>query len=271
MFPPIELGERIITPYGIAAAIGIIVAVFYLIREAKRVYGGDGDILLIMLFAAGGAVLGSHLLFGFLSLENYGFPKITSFTGFFRFVGDFFGGSVFYGGLIGGSLAAFITIRVLKTEWYPGVELLTTVVPLFHTFGRVGCFLSGCCYGIESEYGFIFTRSMVLDANGVRRFPVQLAEAGFNLVLFALLFTLFRRGKLRGRLYFLYLVLYGTARFLLEFLRGDHIRGVWDMGFGSLSTSQIISVGVFAVGLLTLIIFTLRGHNKSKMSVNGNG
>ena len=78
-------------------------------------------------------------------------------------------------------------------------------------------FLGGCCYGIPSVWGVTYRHSPVVEANGISWFPVQLVEAGWNLILFLLLSRLLRQGK--GRLLPLYLALYAPARFLLEFLR----------------------------------------------------
>jgi phosphatidylglycerol:prolipoprotein diacylglycerol transferase len=250
MLPPIYFFDRTVTGYSIAVSVGLLVCLFYIMRQSKRIFGRDGDVLFVLLFGGGGAVLGSHLLFGIITLINYGgFPKVTSFEGFLRFMVDFFGGSVFFGGLIGGAVAALITVRVTKMPWYPTVDLLTTAVPLFHCFGRIGCFLGGCCYGIPSSFGFTFHHSIVEAANGVNRFPVQLAEAAFNLALFFVILTLFNREKLRGKLFFLYLTFYSIARFFLEFLRGDTVRGIWLFG---ISTSQIIASALFIIGIIGL-------------------
>jgi phosphatidylglycerol:prolipoprotein diacylglycerol transferase len=253
MLPPIEIFGRTFTGYGVAAAVGLIVCLFYVMRQAKRLFGGDGDTLLLLLIAGGGALIGSHLLFGIVTLASYGgFPTITSFNGFLRFLNDFFGGSVFFGGLIGGSAACFIALRVLKTPWYPTIDLLSTVIPLFHFFGRIGCFLTGCCFGVPSEFGFTFRHSIVEAANGVNRFPVQIIEASFNLALFYALYILFTEEKQRGKLFFIYLVCYSPARFFLEFLRGDSYRGVTEAGF---STSQIIAMATLTVGIFGLIFY----------------
>ena len=80
------------------------------------------------------------------------------------------------------------------------------------------------------------------EANGVARFPVQLVEAGLNFGLFFLLWTLLRKRRLPGRLLLLYLLIYPTYRFFLEFLRGDAIRGF----LLGLSTSQVISLLLLA-------------------------
>ena len=122
------------------------------------------------------------------------------------------------------------------------------VAPLFHTFGRIGCFLGGCCYGIPCDFGFVYTQNPIAMANGVRRFPVQLLEALFCFFLFLLLFSLFRRGRCKNRLLALYLGIYSVGRFFLEYLRGDDYRGfLW-----GLSTSQLISILLLTGVLLYL-------------------
>ena len=87
------------------------------------------------------------------------------------------------------------------------------------------------------------------EANGVCRFPVQLLEAGCNLLLFVVLYWLLRKGFQRGRLLYFYLIAYGCIRFADEFLRGDSYRGV----FFGISTSQGIAVATILVSVILLL------------------
>ena len=112
-----------------------------------------------------------------------------------RFVVEYFGGQVFYGGLLGGIAGAVVYAKCARLEGFPDyADTVAPAIPLFHFFGRIGCFLGGCCYGIESDFGFVFTNAVVQSANGVRRFPVQLFESGFNLLLFIFLILLLQIG-----------------------------------------------------------------------------
>lgn len=101
--------------------------------------------------------------------------------------------------------------------------------------------MGGCCYGIPCKYGFVMKESP-----NVTRFPVQLVEAGFEILIFLLLLCLEKHNK--KQLLNCYLLLYAPVRFVLEYFRGDEIRGVW----GFISTSQIISL------LLVLIVIINR-------------
>lgn len=105
------------------------------------------------------------------------------------------------------------------------------VVPgfaLFHAFGRIGCFMSGCCYGLRLQKQFAF---LGIHLN---YFPLQLVESIFEFIMFFVLSKRVREGKILNR----YLISYSIFRFINEFFRGDAVRGVW---FG-ISTSQIISL-----------------------------
>jgi len=251
MFPSFVLFGREIHMYGIMAALGALVAGFYACRAAKRSGEDDNDMIMLLLIAGGGVLLGSHLLYGLLNIGYMDLIfKADTFKEALKGIGSVFGGGVFYGGLIGGAAAGLIYIKVKKFSLPLYTDICAGVIPLFHVFGRIGCFLGGCCYGIESKLGFVFTDSIAPGANGVTRFPVQLLESGCNLIIFAVIAYLFRNGKLKGRLMGLYLTVYAVVRFLDEFLRGDVIRG-FALG---LSTSQWISIGMLILGVILLSI-----------------
>ena len=161
-----------------------------------------------------------------------------------------FGGSVFYGGLLGGLLAGGISAKVQKLSAGLVTDCAAPALALFHCFGRIGCFLGGCCYGVESEHGVVFTDSLIESANGVPRVPVQLYEAVFELALFFALWALLNKGVLKNRLLLVYLFSYAVGRFILEFWRGDEYRGFL---FG-LSTSQVVSILVFVVSAVLFIV-----------------
>ena len=130
----------------------------------------------------------------------------------------------------------------MKNEKYRKyIDIVSLNIPLFHFFGRIGCFLGGCCFGIPCKIGCTYTMGPIEQANGIARFPAQLLEALFNLCLFFLLNYLYKKRKMENALLYVYLIIYAAGRFFIEFLRGDEYRGFL---FG-LSTSQIISILIF--------------------------
>lgn len=142
-------------------------------------------------------------------------------------------GFVFYGGLFG----VLFTICILTRENHElrdkVFQFSAPAMPLFHAFGRIGCFLAGCCYGRELEEPFF------LGGLEMRRVPVQLIEATAELLLFFILLAAERK-KQGLDLLKIYLIAYAVLRFADEFLRDDAVRGIY---FG-ISTAQWISLAV---------------------------
>ncbi len=252
MFSGFHIGSIFIGTYAICAVIGVFAAFPLAVRHYKKITGDGLPLIFVCLWGALGVYIGMHLLFGITNVSRWNTLFTAADLGEFikRFNG-IFGGSVFYGGLLGGIAAGGISIRAQKLPADTATDCLAPAIAMFHGFARIGCFMGGCCYGIEWEHGITFTNAVVESANGVPRVPVQLFEAGFEFLLSALLWILLLKvpGS-KGKLLALYLLIYPVGRFMLEFLRGDGYRGFI---FG-LSTSQFISILVFAGSLAFLII-----------------
>lgn len=261
MFPGFQIGSFFIGSYGICAIIGIFTACPLALHIYKKHTGDDISMILVFLFGAVGVFAGMHILFGITNIPYWGkMLEATDFIDFCKRFAAIFGGSVFYGGLIGGLIAGGISIKVQKLPADIATDCGAMVIPLFHGFARIGCFLGGCCYGVEWEHGITFTNSIVESANGVPRVPIQLIESGFEFLLFAVIFVLLTKtDKLRGGLLALYLLVYSVGRFILEFWRGDEYRG----RLLGLSTSQIISVLVF----IGAVVFFILRYKKTRKKI----
>lgn len=154
------------------------------------------------------------------------------------------GGFVFYGGLILGLSFYLLYSLGLKKFNFEKSYLLIPGILFGHAIGRVGCFLTGCCYGSQCNLPW----AIMMD--GEYRHPVQLYEA---LALFGLGYLSLRWIALKKKnLYIVthYVIIYSALRFVLEFFRGDEVRGVY---WFSLSTSQVISVILFLGAMLIKI------------------
>ncbi len=238
MLPIVTIFGKELSMYAVIATIGVLISLFYFCRMLRKAGLDDNDGIVFMMICLLGAVFGGHLLFALTKSDKfYLFSEADSFKGLLKALVTVFSGSVFYGGLIGGGIAGVIWIKIKKLDFKVYSNLMAVVIPLFHTFGRIGCFFGGCCYGIESKFGFaVKNNPYVQEIVGVRRFPVQLTEACFNFLLFFVLNVLYKKGK--KHLMVFYLAVYSVARFIFEFLRGDEARGF----IIGLSTSQFVSV-----------------------------
>ncbi len=256
MFPSFEIFGKVIGTYSLSAIVGLAICAAVATLLGKKYGFKFEDIILFLVSAGVGLIVGGHILYGIVNTPLL--IKVLSILperGFMATLSSLtvvFGGSVFYGGMFGSLIALKIHIKHSKLEnKHMIMNIYAVSIPLFHIFGRIGCFLGGCCYGIESEFGFtVHNNTYVPDINGVSRFPVALLEAALNLIVFLVILYMFKRFGEKYSLIHLYLFLYSMVRFSTEFLRGDAIRGVW----GPFSTSQWISLVLFVYTVTRFII-----------------
>jgi len=239
--------------YQVAMLVGVFTAGIYVCRLCTKSGHDDNDGIIFLLLSSIGVFLGGRILYSIVNYQTSLYAlknihNINSFNDFFYAVNLIWGGNIFYGGLLGGILAAAIIINKRPRYKYL-MDFFAPAIPLFHFFGRIGCFFAGCCFGIESSCGFIFHHSIAEAANGVSRFPAQLLEAFINFILFLFLNTIRRKNLFKQNIIYFYLIFYSFFRFFIEFLRGDTYRGIWQF----LSTSQIISILIFCLFLPRII------------------
>ena len=172
-------------------------------------------------------------------------------------------GLVFYGGLIGALISLYLYTGKYRLNRRTFFDYFAPLFPLFHAFGRIGCFLTGCCHGkISDRFGIAYTNS-TSAANGIPYFPIQLVCSLGNLLLFVIVLLYERRHHKAGHAVIVYLLLYSVGRFFIEFFRGDSIRG---FVFG-VSTSQWISI----ILLLSILAFRLFNHPAHKAATDSPG
>lgn len=272
MYPYIDVFGLFDLPlYGPVFLFAFFLAIFLGRKLAYRYEIEKLDVMGCAIYGGIGLLIGSKVMYFMTKLPTI----LLHFNAFIDYIQrDFigavsyaFGGLVFYGGLIGAFLGMLRYCRHFKMQLTPFLDLFAPFIPLVHGFGRIGCFLSGCCYGIE-YHGFLAVQfpenELVPELNDVPRFPVQLLEAGLNFIVSGILFYLMKKGKMKsGQLLGIYLLYYTIARYLLELLRGDSIRGK----VGVLSTSQIISILLLPVAVFLLSGGLERMKNRKKKAV----
>ena len=252
MLPFIHLFALDIPMYPVLSIAGAAAISLFCVLQCRSTYIQPYDSFYMLLYAFIGAVIGAKLLYLITSVKVYWFPQLD-FTENLKYWLALIagGGLVFYGGLLGALLGALRYVLHFKAPISAMLDLGFAGVPLFHFFGRIGCFMAGCCYGVEYQgvFAVTFPENNLGNAPTVELLPVQLIEAVFNLILWAVLFVIYRRSSRRWLVSGLYLTCYGVMRFILEFFRGDSIRG----SIFSLSSSQFISIFIVAAGVLLLI------------------
>ena len=148
------------------------------------------------------------------------------------------GGVVFYGGLAGAIASACLFARLFSYRAMDILNMSSMGFAAFHLWGRIGCFFAGCCYGREASWGF-----PLAGEPQILRIPIQLIESGCLGMIILILYMIERKLRTQEYSLMIYLLFYAAIRFVLEFYRGDTVRGIW---WGGLSTSQWVSAGIIA-------------------------
>lgn len=212
--------------YSIFNCIGYLAAAVIFYKEAKRKQFSLEKLLYILLGALLGGLIGSRL-----GSALFVYPEYYSKHMFDLLIPQV-GGKTLVGGLIGGYLGAVIAKKIMKYTRSTG-DLFAPGIALGIAFGRIGCFLNGCCYGVSTDlpWGVVYKE--------ITRHPTQIYESFFCLFLFIYLWKIRKKIHKEGELFKLFLIFYAFFRFWIEFLRGDKVLA----GF-QISVAQIISATV---------------------------
>jgi len=242
------LGKQIPT-YGIMTVIGLVFGIVYIYLMVRKNSMYHKYIEEICVYSAIGIFIGAKLLYILTVLPQI-IDDINTNNSFTMILNKYFAsGFVFYGGLYGFIIAVFIYCKIEKLEFIKTISLILPAFTITHAFGRIGCFLVGCCYGIESEtFGIAFKNSIVAP-NNIPLIPVQLIESTFVFMLSFLLIILIAKKCNYIVVIATYIYSYSIFRFIIEFYRGDTYRTF----IGTLSISQFLSI----INLLVLTIILI--------------
>ncbi|MDD4899271.1 MAG: prolipoprotein diacylglyceryl transferase [Candidatus Omnitrophica bacterium] len=227
MYPEIcRIGPIAIYSYGLMLALAFIIGSGLAGLEARKQKMNPDIILSLCFIGLIFGVIGARI---FYVLENIRFylqyPKEIIILQH--------GGLSWFGGLILGFLACLFYIRKKKLPVYKVLDLLAPFIALGQAFGRVGCFLNGCCFG----------KTVI---------PIQLISSALLLVIFLILRAIQDRRHKEGTVFFSYLLLYSIKRFFVEFWRTDN-----PLFFHGLTLFQVLSIGLFLAASIKLLL--LRG------------
>lgn len=232
--------------YGYGAAITFGAALTAALMWRFRVKAGLKDeesFWALVNVAAISGFLGGKILFVLQYGLGHGFSVMGGYSAF--------------GGFVSVPLAMWAFARWKKISFLNLFDYMLVLCPFWHAFGRLGCFLAGCCYGRPTAlpWGVVFNDRMSQippELLGVRIHPVQLYEAAGDLLISFGLFRLIRVVEKRrlapGLVVAAYFASYGVLRFSLEFLRGDDLPL-----FGPLTQGQGLGLGLMAASAVLLV------------------
>lgn len=177
-------------------------------------------------------------------------------------------GGVFYGGLIAAVVVALWYLRRYRMPMWTVTDVFAPGIALGHVIGRMGCLFAGCCFGRPTTVPWAITfHNEYASLNvgtplNIPLHPTQLYEASAELLILGILLSTERKGRsYPGRTFWLYMLLYGISRFIIEFYRGDS-RGT----VGMFSTSQFVSIILVPLAIIMLIVLRGRASGPSPVA-----
>lgn len=238
----ITIGSFYIPTYGVLVALGFLAGLFVTVRLARRAGLSPEKVTNLAVYCAMAGIVGAKLCMFLFDLPSYVADPGQIFT-----LETLQAGGVWHGGFI---LALIVAILYMRKQQIPALRTMDCFGPgivLGQGIGRLGCFSAGCCWGTPTNlpWGVRFHSDFAAPVPlNVPLHPAQLYECFADLLIFAFLYRYFRRAHRAGNVIALYLILYSSARFVIEFFR-YHEQGL----FGPFSLTQWLALGLFALGI----------------------
>jgi phosphatidylglycerol---prolipoprotein diacylglyceryl transferase len=261
MFPKVLTIHSFVLPtYGVLVATGFITGLAVSIRLAQREGLSKELIYNLGIYLALAGMIGSKLFLLFQDRSYYWENPRQIFS-----LSTLQSGGVYYGGLLVSIAVAFWFARANGIQFVKLGDVFAPGIAIGHALGRLGCFSAGCCWGLPTSlpWGVTFTNPYSHDVVGVplgvKIHPTQLYEAAAEAVIFVFLYLRYPKKRFDGQILGWYLMLYPTARFLVEFLRSHEGEALFWGGISDAQAVSLLLIGA-AVWLLWLSPRRRRGQ-----------
>ncbi|MEP9410839.1 MAG: prolipoprotein diacylglyceryl transferase [Candidatus Brocadia sp.] len=257
--------------YGFMLMVAFLVAITIARWRARKEGIDPNKITDLGIYLVCAGIFGARLFFVIQFFEDYK----NNFLSIFKI---YEGGLVYYGGLFAGIVTLFVYVKRHKLPFLKVIDMLMPSAALGLGFGRIGCFLNGCCFGkvashipwavrfprtldktgmVDGSPAFIHQYELGLvhlsDAHTLPIHPTQLYSFLSDVALFFILSAFFKYRKRDGEVLLLFGILYPIIRFCMEAFRDDN-----PLFFGLFTIAQIISIGMFVVSTSLFTISRLK-------------
>ena len=249
------IGSLHISWYGVIIAFAMIVAIFLCVPNCKKRDLKIDNIVSLALWVIPFAIIGARLYYVIFYTHDYTFVEALR-------IWD--GGMAIYGGVIAGAIVVVVWCLIKKKDISKTMDVIAPSVLLAQAIGRIGCYFSSCCYGIEVTNEKLMWFPLSTQIDGVWHLSTFFYESLWNLVGFAILMILLYFIKQRGVVVSGYLIWYGIGRAWIEGLRGDSLY-LWGTG---IRVSQLLSILIVVGGLVWLGIIIYKDIIKKKYHIN---
>jgi phosphatidylglycerol---prolipoprotein diacylglyceryl transferase len=237
--------------YGLMLALAFLVGTWLALREARRLELDEDRVVTVILVVLVSSVLGARAL--------YVLEHIEEFRGAWGgMLAVWQGGLTLYGGVVAGTLGGLVAARKLGLPMWTTADALAPSVALGTVFGRIGCFLNGCCYGRPTTlpWGVTFPPDSFagLEFGSTAVHPSQLYFAAAGLALFGIIWFLRTRLLVPGTLFWTFLLLFALVRIPLDLTRAYEPEAVLlRLGGTPVAESQLTSLTLALFATLMML------------------
>jgi phosphatidylglycerol:prolipoprotein diacylglycerol transferase len=238
-----QIGPLSIHWYGVLVALGFLAGLWTAGRRAPLSGIAAEKVLDLGPWLIIGAIVGARILH-VISYWDQEYAR-APFTEIFMIQK---GGLVYYGGLIGASLAYIIYALLRKLPMWKVADILAPSVALGYVFGRLGCLMNGCCFGRACDLPWAIRFPEANPTHGQPVHPTQIYDSLLNVVLYLALAWLYRKKKFDGQVFSCYLIGYAITRSIVEMFRGDYP----EYYAGWITPAHLVSAGILLTGLILL-------------------
>jgi len=237
--------------YGVMMAIAFLVGTWLGLREARRLGLDEDKVVNVILVTLIASILGARALYVIEHLQEFRREWGTVLA-------LWQGGLTLYGGLVAGAFVGLVAAQRMGLPRWLVADALTPSLALGTMFGRIGCFLNGCCYGRPTTlpWGVKFPHDSFasLEFGDTPVHPSQLYNAAVGLALFVVLWMLRPRFKVPGVLFWTFVVLFALVRIPIDFTRAYEADSVLlRVGTVELTESQLTSIAMALFGALMIL------------------
>ena len=242
----VKFGSFALHWYGVMLALAFLVGLWTAMRRAPRTGIPAEKISDVILWLLIGTILGARTLYvvSYWREDFAGQPLWEIFM-IQR------GGLVYYGGLVGASLACILFCWRRQLPLWKVADILAPSVALGYAVGRIGCLLNGCCFGRACELPWAIRFPDIHATGGAPVHPTQIYDLLLNLGFYFALDWLYRRKKFDGQVFATYLLGYAVLRSFVELFRGDYSSA---HRYSGLTPGQVVSIGILLAGVLLFAV-----------------
>lgn len=237
--------------YGVMLAVAFLFGTWLSLREARRRGLDEDKVVTVVLAALVFGIVGARMLYVLEHVQQFR-REWGSVLALWQ------GGLTLYGGVVGGTAAGLVAARRLGLPHWEVADALTPAIAIGTMFGRIGCFLNGCCYGVPTRlpWGVTFPPDSFagLEFGNARVHPSQLYFALLGLLLFLLTWGLRRRIEVAGSLFWMFVALFALVRIPLDLTRAYEPEAtLLRLGAAGITESQLMSLALALFALLMIL------------------